>query len=316
MTKRTVASLVFVALLLLAACSRGGEDTTEAVAPAGNAPAVTEAGEMASRDMESGDRAQGDELAAPAPDDGAARIGIPDLPPVSEGGPAGARVIKNISLEIEIEEDQFQRQFSRAGAVAEQFGGFVTNSQVSETEGDLASGSLTIRVPANRFEAAVNRLKELGDVKGEDRSGQDVTREFVDLEARLRHAKTEEAFYLRLMDEADGISDMIQIQGQLSGVQMRIEQIQGQLNFLNDQTSFSTITVRLFEPGAPSGPPRGLARAWEGAVDGFQTVIGGLVVAAGWLAPFALIALVGLFVWRLRSRPKLPAADIPPAAEG
>lgn len=326
MSKRWLASLLLVVVVVLAACGGADDESaTEAEAPSDQAgAAAAEAGKAASQSRAADGRAGGDDGAgggtggpgfqAAAPESDAVQQPLPELPPVTEGGP-GNRVIKNISLEVEIEEEQFQRQFALAGSVAEQFGGFVTNSQVSETEGKLASGTLTIRVPANRFEAAVNRLKELGEVKAEDRSGQDVTREFVDLEARLRHAKTEESFYLRLMDEAEGISDMIQIQSQLSGVQMRIEQIQGQLNYLNDQTSFSTITVRLYEPGAPSGPPKGLARAWEGAVDGFQSVIGGLVVTAGWLAPFALLALVGLLVFRVRSRPKLPAAEVPPPAQ-
>lgn len=242
-----------------------------------------------------------------------AQAPLPDLP---DGPIAGSgRVIKNISLEVRIKKDQFQRQFTRAGSLAEQFGGFVTNSQVSETDGKLASGTLTIRVPSNRFEEAVGRIKDLGKVTAEDRSGQDVSKQFVDLEARLNQAKTEEAFFLRMMDQAKSISDMIQVQSQLSGVQLRIEEIQGQLNFLKDQTALSTISLRVYEPGAPaSGNPQPLTKAWDGAVDGFQSVIGGLVVAIGWLAPFALIGLAGLFVLKLRNRPKVTPAAEPPAA--
>ena len=331
MRKRLAATVIGLLVLVLAAgCSRSGQDSSEqAGSPERNTaaqdraasgvggPSASEADAAMGRDGGSGGKREA--LAAAAPDEKAVQQpGIPDLPPLPEGGQGTpGRVIKNISLEVRIEEDEFQRLFARAGSLAEQFGGFVTNSQVSETEGRLASGTLTIRVPSNRFEEAVGRLKGLGEVTAEDRSGQDVSKEFVDLEARLNQAKAEEAFYLRLMDRANGISDMIQIQSQLSAVQLRIEEIQGQLNYLRDQTSFSTISVRLYEPGAPEfGPPRGLARAWEGAVAGFQSVIGGLVVAAGWLAPFALIGLVGLFVLRLRNRPKVPAtAEAPPAVQ-
>ncbi|HEX2054423.1 MAG TPA: DUF4349 domain-containing protein [Actinomycetota bacterium] len=322
MIKRFAATFVLILLLAFgAACGDRAQDVsseTQAAAPTKSeafAGAATDADGSAADSVAAGRAGGGGALAAPAPEAAAAQAPVPDLPDVPPGGPASSRVIKNISLEVEIEDDAFQRQFARAGTVAEQFGGFVTNSQVAESDGELSSGSLTIRVPSNRFEEAVSRLKQLGKVKAEDRSGQDVSKQFVDLEARLRQAKTEEGFFLRLMDEAEGVSDMIQIQSQLSAVQLRIEEIQGQLNFLRDQTDFSTITVRLYEPGAPTGAPKGLAGAWEEAVDGFQSVIGGIVVGLGWLAPFALLGLVGWLVYRTRSRSRVAVtAEAPPAS--
>jgi hypothetical protein len=228
----------------------------------------------------------------------------PGLPPLPEVLPGSGKVIKNINLQVQIRKGEFQRQFARASTVAEQFQGFVSGSQVSRTEdGELASGMLTIRVPSDRFEQAVARLKELGEVTGEDRTGQDVTREFVDLEARLKHAQTEEAFYLKLMGEAKTVSDMIQVQSQLSNVQLRIEEIQGQLQYLKDQTALSTITVNIYEPGAALlGEPKPLAKAWTEAVDAFQSVISGAVIGLGWIAPFAIAGLIGLGVYRISRR--------------
>ena len=228
----------------------------------------------------------------------------PGLPPLPEVLPGSAKVIKNINLQVRIDKGEFQRQFARASTVAEQFQGFVSGSQVSRTEdGELASGMLTIRVPSDRFEQAVARLKELGEVTSEDRTGQDVSREFVDLEARLRHAQTEEAFYLKLMGEAKTVSDMIQVQSQLSSVQLRIEEIQGQLQYLKDQTSFSTITVNIYEPGAALlGEPKPLAKAWAEAVDAFQSVVSGAVIGLGWIAPFAIAGLIGFGVYRISRR--------------
>lgn len=331
MGKRLVAALALVVLMILgASCSMGGGDeATDLSGPvSGNAvsessggddakPAAPEAPEAAVGRGDGGGSGGGPGgPGAFGVADSDAKIAQAPLPDLPDGPIAGSgRVIKNISLEVRIKKDQFQRQFARAGSLAEQFGGFVTNSQVSETDGKLASGTLTIRVPSNRFEEAVGRLKGLGKVTAEDRSGQDVSKEFVDLEARLKQAKTEEAFFLRMMDQAENISDMIQVQSQLSGVQLRIEEIQGQLNYLKDQTALSTVSVRIYEPGAPaSGNPQPLTKAWDSAVDGFQSVIGGLVVAVGWLAPFALIALAGLFVLKLRNRPKAAPVVEPPVA--
>ncbi len=332
MSKRVAATLVLMIVLSLGVACAGKDATSELAAPpVAKKSGTTTAGESDERaphasssraggagDAGGGARSPSDlAVAAPALESGTARQPLPDIPPMPQGGSVPGRVIKNISLEIRIKKDDFQRQFTRAGSLAEQFGGFVTNSQVSETDGRLASGTLTIRVPSDRFEEAVSRLKGLGKVTAEDRSGQDVSKEFIDLEARLKQAEAEEAFFLRLMDEAKGISDMIQVQSQLSGVQLRIEEIQGQLNYLKDQTAFSTISVRVYEPGAAEpGSPRRLEDAWEQAIEGFQSVIGGLIVAVGWLAPFALIALVGLLVLRLRNRPRPPVGtEVPPPVQ-
>lgn len=322
-TRRFAALSIALCLMVLGACG-SGDSTAELAAPA-PASQMDQPSEDASEetrrslaqdggDTSGGSGAGGSGPFAGATAGGSGDAGSPGVPDIGVPGlpiptvPGSSRVIKNIALQIRIDDGDFQRQFARVGTIAEQFGGFVTSSQVSETDGELASGTLTLRVPVDRFEQAVARMKDLGKVTAEDRSGQDVTKEFVDLEARLKQAKTEEAFYLRLMDQTETISDMIQVQSHLSGVQLRIESIQGQLNYLNDQTSFSSISVRLYEPGAEeAGLPKGLAKAWEEAIRGFQSVIGGLVVALGWLAPFVLIGLVALAVYRLRSRPEKPA---------
>lgn len=330
MSKRLVGLIMFLALAGFTTACSAADDASQAESSSGSG--------KVSRDSSAGSR----RLVAPEPpgttemvtDGGDASsdeafateqkknagvdspiMGVPPLP--ESGVPGSTKVIKNINLQIQIEEDSFQRQFARAGTLAEQFQGFVAGSQVSESEdGDLASGSLTIRVPSARFEEVVDRLKKLGKVTGEDRTGQDVSREFVDLEARLNQAKTEEAFFLKLMGESKTVSDMIQVQSQLSGTQLRIEEIQGQLQYFKDQTSFSTITVNIYEPGAAlvGGEPRPLAEAWEDAVKAFQSVISGGVVGLGFLAPFVLIGLLGLAAYRWSRRPRKVTMEGPKAS--
>lgn len=237
------------------------------------------------------------------------------------GGPAQApeslpeipskpsRVIRNATIELEVGKGEFNRKFSAASAVAESVGGYVTRSSSDSDRGRISSGDIVIRVPSNRFQAAVTALQRLGKVRSEQRSGDDVTKQFVDLEARLRHAKTQEAFYLRLLDQSKSISDLVQVQGQLSQVQLQIEQIQGELNFLKEQSDFSTISVHMFEPGlAPGSKPKGIAKAWHEALDGFRNIIAGMIVVTGNVLPFALLGLIGYGVWRRvrRSRRPLP----------
>ena len=253
----------------------------------------------ASRDSEPlGDKAAGAGTAtAPAP--------AIDLPPV------GAKIVKNADIEVRVGKGAFSSKFTKISTIAEEFGGFVARSSTSTGSGKKpTSGSITIRVPADRFEAAIAKVKGLGTVKSESQSGEDVTKQFVDLEARLTQAKAQEAFFLRLMDQSKSISDLIQVQSQLSQVQLQIEQLKGDLQFLKDQTTYSTLSVEMFEPGAAVGhPPIGLSKAWHEATVGFRNVVGGFVVMAGWAAPFVLAGLLGLGGfrlsrrWRLRQKP-------------
>jgi hypothetical protein len=228
---------------------------------------------------------------------------LPPIPPGTPGNLAGQKVIKNADIHIEVGSGKFQDRFSQANQVADRFGGFVSSTSTTETKGRVASGSVTIRVPSDKFQAALVALRKLGRVAEENQSGEDVSQEFVDLEARLRSAKAQEAFYLKLLDKATTISDSIQIAGQLSQVQLQIEQIQGRLNYLNDQTSMSTVTIRLFEPGVERSAAKGLlGRAWANAVNGFQSVIAGVIVLLGWLAPLVILALLGLLIWKILRR--------------
>lgn len=217
----------------------------------------------------------------------------------------GAKVIKTAEVQVRIAEGDFQEKFSKASLIAERLGGFRQDSSISETKGKVASGTITLRIPSDKFETALAELRGLGKVTREDQTGQDVTTEFVDLEARLRHARSQEAFYLRLMDQAKTVSDLIQIQQQLSQVQLQIEELTGRLEFLRDRTSFATISLRLLEAGLePSEPKTGLARSWQEALDGFKNVVGGTIVALGWVAPFVLLGVViagGLRIWRGRT---------------
>jgi hypothetical protein len=307
--RRTLAVGLF-GLLVFVGCSRQ-LDGTVGSGGSQDRDVIEQSGDSKAKEVPAASTSEA-RLGAPAQDESLAQI--PEVPP--DGNlREGERVIRNANLSVRIGEDEFQTKFQEANAVAAKLGGFVAATNTQETDGRIASGSVTLRVPTDKFEEAISALKALGEVAAEDKTGQDVSAEFVDLEARLRHAKTQEAFYLRLIDRATQISEMIQIQQQLSQVQLQIEEIQGRLKFLEDQTSFSTINARIFEPLAGPPPARGalvdaLVRAWEG----FQNVIAGVIVALGWVAPLALVALGGYVVWRILRRAKrMPPAESPTA---
>ena len=155
---------------------------------------------------------------------------------------------------------------------------------------------------AAKFDATRAALSGLGDVDNESINGQDVSSQLVDLGARITSLKAEEQAFQTLLGKATAIGDVLQIQDQLFNVRTQIEELQAQQASLDDQATFSTITISMYEPGvaftpAPETEPSILSKAWDDATGGALNVLGGMVVILGYAVPLALLALVGLGVW-------------------
>ncbi len=169
--------------------------------------------------------------------------------------------------------------------------GFVT---ASATTGEEArSGTLTLRIPAGRFEEAVADLKGLGTIRSERVRGVDVTAEFVDLRSRLRNWRAQERVLLGLMREAASIGESIRVQGELQDVQLETERIRGQLRVLRDRTALATIRLQIHEAGvAPEAEAGALGSAWDRALAASVDVIAAIIVGLGYLVPVAAVLLV------------------------
>lgn len=233
--------------------------------------------------------------------------GSQSVPPVDNG-----RVVKTATLQVEVGKKHFDAAHDRALQAVTGVGGFVQNSSVS---GDRAT--ITFRVPSGEFEAVLTRLGGLGKVTDETVTGEDVTEEFVDVDARLRHWRAQEGVFLDLLSKAKSVSDTIQIQQQLSAVQQNIEQLEGRKRFLEDRTELSTVTLEMFVPGAAVVPDRdagpSLAKAWQDAWDAGVQVVGGTVIVLGALVPLSvLVGVPALVLWSALRRRRSPAPS--PAA--
>lgn len=273
-----------VAGLIGSACGGDGERSGGAVtAPVAGKPPDGRAGEGGGPGAAPG-------FEAPEADPGG-------LAPVPAAVPRiGSRIVKTGSLSLRVQRGVVQDRFQEATLVAGRYGGFVASSQTGQ--GKHRSGSLVIRVPADRFEQALGDLKRLGRIESQSISGQDVTGQFVDLQARLRNWQAQETVLLRLMAKADTIEDSIVVQRQLQEVQLAIEELRGQLRVLDDQTAFATVTLSMAEVGfvPVRSKTDGLSfgRGWQLAVDGFVAVFAAVLVGLGYLIPLGLIALAVL----------------------
>jgi uncharacterized protein len=127
---------------------------------------------------------------------------------------------------------------------------------------------VTIRVPANQFLTALNQLQGMGTVVNQNINSQDVTQQYIDLQAQLTSAQLEEQSLQAILAKATTVSDEIAIQDQLTQVIAQVENLQGQINYMQNQVAMSTITVNLNTPQVSTGQaPSGTLTVAVGNVD-------------------------------------------------
>ena len=219
--------------------------------------------------------------------------------------PSTPSVIKTASIELRIAAKAMNDRIDAARQIADSTGGYVESSH--QESGHEASATIVLRIPAGAFESAVQDLSQLGKVRSSTESGEDVSRQLVDLDARLVNLQAQRRILLGLMQKATTISGSILVENQLSQVQGQIEQLSGQLRYLHDRTDYGTVTLALTTPAAAAAAPEHANALWQAlsrSVDAAQSVMTAVIVGAGFVIPIAL--LVGLAaVLARRFRPNL-----------
>jgi len=212
---------------------------------------------------------------------------------------ADQRIIKTGYVSLQIE--NVQSGIDTISSLAESLGGFVQSSNAGENSQGTRYGSITIRFPADQYTSALQQIRAVGvKVIDESTDAQDVTEQYTDLQARLGVARGEEQAYLALLNQSGSVSDLLSVQRELSNVRARIESLQGQIQYLENHTSYSTITVNLQEtervslPTKPFQPGQTLAVALQSVVVVFQFLVEALIwiviLGIGVVLPIGLIA--------------------------
>ena len=167
---------------------------------------------------------------------------------------AQRKVISSASVFIEVE--VVADAVDSVRVIAESAGGFVEHL-TSSGEEDRQRANINIRVPQGQFQATLERIEELGDVQSTSQGSEDVSEQFIDLQARLRSSLREEESLLSLLDRVRVVSEVLAIERELFRVRADIERYQGQLNFLERRIDLSTISISLVSPQVRTGePPR------------------------------------------------------------
>jgi len=237
------------------------------------------------------------------------------------------KLIRN--ADIVLESDNPAESLRKVTQIAEGNGGFVVSSESKQgnAEGQLkpeTTVTVTIKVPAAQFDAVVNQIRGAGSRVSQDKTTtQDVTEEYIDLEARIRAKQALEAQFMEIMKQARTVQDALEVQRQLSDVRAEIERLEGRRRFLENQTSLSTINITMSPPTqivSTTGFFYSVKRAFSEGLDVAAAITLGLIQVIVALLPLfifiglPIFLLVRYLVRRAQRQQPRPGVTAPPPA--
>ena len=266
------------------------------------------------------------------------------VPPAS--APSAHYLLRTGDLSLLVEKGQVLPAVDRIKAMTTAIGGYVMSSAVGSQAGgpiepmplddvavsspEVGQGSATVlsdpyaslvvRVPEQLFETALRRFSKLGKVQSVSTSSEDVTAQYVDLQARLRHFRAVERRLVGFLQETTTVNQMLAVQDRIDQVQLTIEELTAQLKSLKETTSYGTLSVYLAERDASAAVHAGntFGGTFRNSIEllGHGARVTALVITA--LVPFIVVfGAVAVVVWivvrhlrrsrRQAAQPTLPA---------
>ncbi len=235
---RTIRSLLFliVVAMLIAACGSAASSAAPAAQGASGVDTVGNGGGKAL-----GGSAEGAPTANPAPVTG---VGGGQVAAVDD-----AKIIRTGTMSIEVSDVGSALRVARDAIVG--LGGYLGASTTSN-EGDQPSAEITYRIPAAKWEAALDILRGLNGltrkVVTEHTEAVEVTSQVIDLQARIANLRASETALQGIAAKATKISDVLEVQAQLTQTRGEIETLTAQLKDLNDRAGYATLTVQFNAP--------------------------------------------------------------------
>jgi hypothetical protein len=293
MTPRTSAATALLLVALTAGCSSGMNDGSD-----------DSAGSNAGKEMEkpATSRDAGDTGAdgGSSTDRTSARV-----------LPAGADIVYRGEITVRVR--NVARAVSRAEQLTRSAEGVVFSAESSRESGS-GEASMTLRVPPTHFASTLNSLGRLGKELHRTRSATDVTTEMADTGSRVRSQQRSINRLRSLLDEADTIGEVVQVESELAQREADLESLQAQLARLEDVTDMATIEVALIARDAPAPPQDdeelGFVSGLKGGWDAFVGIVVVALTVLGALVPFAIaFGLLGVPAYLLLRSRRRPVAD-------
>lgn len=229
---------------------------------------------------------------------GAAQQPTPNLVPSA----SQAKVVKTGSMTLRV--GSVEPTLDRLTSIAGSSGGYVASTTTNiPGGGQTPTGDITLRVPEASFESVVSQARALGKPSHVTISGQDVTSQYADLKARLQALQSTISQLQLIETKAQTIGDVLAVEQQISAQQTQADQIQGQINVLDDETTYASLSVHVVGPeqkaAAVPPPPSGISKAWDHARHSFAHGVEAVIGSLGGIAVFLLFAGILLVIARV-----------------
>jgi hypothetical protein len=239
--KVTIPALLIALVLVAAACSFGDDDDS--------APAIAAPGEPA-RDFDDGDFGTGGEAEEPAAPPGATPEPADAADPLGSGG-LSAVALQSVDLgrdiifraDLTVAVNDVSTAGAEATSIIEGLGGFVFGQQSSGRPDPRST--ITFKIAPESFQAALTALGEIGELRSQNVSADDVTERVVDIQSRISTAEASVTRLRAFLEEADDITTIAEIERELLNRETTLETLRGQLRTLQDQVALATIVLNL-----------------------------------------------------------------------
>jgi hypothetical protein len=217
----------------------------------------------------------------------------PQTPPLQDE----QKIIKTARLAFETKDvDATHKKILQ---LASQYKGLV-QSDNSGKDYNRIYKNLVVRVPTENFQSFVDGISEgVAYFDHRDISRQDVSEEFVDLEARLKAKRTLEDRYLELLKKANNVKEMLEIERELSNIREEIEAKQGRLQYLQTQVSMSTVHIEFYKTTAETGVTQSYGQKMKNALQGGWNGISVFFIGILYLWPLFLLAITVVIILRI-----------------
>jgi hypothetical protein len=155
-------------------------------------------------------------------------------------------IIHQAQLQLNVKD--FEKAEQNIEKKVNEYGGYIVESNVYREDEKSVSGNITVRIPEKHFQKFLTATEgEAAEIIERMVTGQDVTEQYVDLESRVKSKRAVEARLLDFMSDAEKTEDLLKISSDLAIIQEEIEVIVGKMNYLENQTSYSTVEISMFE---------------------------------------------------------------------
>lgn len=307
--------LLLSLLLLLSGC--GSANNADHASSAYDSSANSGGAETESSSMNMADSSSAEAPSSSAMDKAVTAAQEPQSLPSGSGIPSGSiaddlnkKLIYRANVVMKVEE--FSKAQAQIKDLVSLSGGYIVEFSESQSTYEQG-GNFVLKVPASGFSSFLEQLEQLKPESFQQSiQGQDVSEEYVDLESRLKVKEAVEARYLKFVGESKSTSDLVQFTNELERIQTEIEQIKGRMRYIDNNVSFSTIEIRVYQTDDNSLTKlsqdqkpllKRAGNALQGSLEAISVILQWLVIFISGALPVIVIgAVIFAIIWPLRRR--------------